>query len=356
MTANNPLLTPIYFYSAKQIAVYLQETYANRKLYFLVDENTHAHCLTQIMVQGNSWLQDAEILEVEPGEESKQLEIAAQLYLALLESGADRKAVLVNVGGGMISDLGGYIAATFKRGISFVHVPTSLLGMVDASIGGKVGINLAEHKNQIGAFAKPDCILVNTDFLDTLPTRELMAGFAEMLKHSLIQGEQNFAELIETHPVQQSNWRKLVEQSMQFKQSIVRVDPNEANERKILNFGHTFGHAIESIFMHSNEPLLHGEAVAQGLLFELFLSKELCNFSSDFLNKAVQYLTTNYPKLNLDISHVEALWHYMQFDKKNAQSEVVAALLSANGKYETQVKLSKQQVELALDWYAKLSH
>ena len=252
-------------------------------VFILVDENTHELCLPNFMAEINGDYQ-FEIIEIESGEINKNIETCVGVWEALSELGADRKSVMINLGGGVLTDMGGFIASTFKRGIDFINVPTTLLSMVDASVGGKTGIDLGALKNQIGIINQPVMVLVIPDFLDTLENRQVISGFAEMLKHGLIQSNSYWEALKEANSLE--DMKKHILTSIQIKNEVVLQDPTEQNIRKILNYGHTLGHAIESYFLESEskEMLLHGEAIAVGMILEGYLSHKLLGLSEQSLN------------------------------------------------------------------------
>ena len=253
-----------------QLNFFLQQSKPS-KLFILVDENTHEYCLPTVL--GNLETEiPFEIIEIEAGEELKTIETATQLWEILSEFEADRKSLLLNLGGGVITDLGGFVASTYKRGIPFINVPTTLLGMCDASIGGKTGIDHQFLKNIVGTFAEPQQIFVYPDFLQTLPFVELRSGFAEMLKHGLIADEKHWKDLSSIENLNPESIYPFIETSMKIKQNVVEIDFKEQNIRKTLNFGHTIGHAVESLFLQSNQLIPHGEAVALGMICETHLS------------------------------------------------------------------------------------
>ena len=249
------------------------------KIFILVDSNTHIHCLPHFMQQLETDT-PVEVLEIEAGEEFKTLETCNGLWEAMSQLGGDRKSLLVSLGGGVITDLGGFVAATFKRGISFVHFPTTLLAMVDAALGGKNGVNLGALKNQIGVIRKPEMVVEDLSFLNTLATVEMRSGLAEMLKHGLIADEDYWNRLHTLENLVLDDLKSLIRESVAIKESVVQQDPFEINLRKSLNFGHTLGHAIESYFLEHAEKkkLLHGEAVAVGMVLAAYLSSEIENF------------------------------------------------------------------------------
>jgi 3-dehydroquinate synthase len=263
---------------------------------------------------------DFEVLEVPPGEESKSLEVAANLWSVLLEYGADRNSLIINVGGGVVCDLGAFIASTYKRGIPFVNVPTSLLAMVDASVGGKNGINFEGLKNQLGTFTKPNFVLIDPDFLATLPQEEWESGHAEMLKHALLSGIR-WSELLALEPATLTLHD--IEQSVAFKAEIVKEDFKENGKRKILNLGHTTGHAWESYAAVSGNPCTHGAAVIQGLHVALMLSG---------LQDEQSALAQRYPWQRVAEEALQPLWERQLQDKKNTHGEVRYVLLEHLGR------------------------
>jgi 3-dehydroquinate synthase len=300
------------------------------KLFILVDENTHEHCLPLFLssVEVN---QEIEIIEMEAGEVNKTIETCVQVWLALSDLGADRKSLLINLGGGVVTDLGGFIAATFKRGIDFINVPTSLLAMVDASIGGKTGVDLGMLKNQIGVIEQPCMVLVTPQFLKTLDKRQVRSGFAEMLKHGLISSEAYWSELKGksiNDPMDPYIYR-----SIQIKNEIVLQDPTEQNLRKVLNFGHTLGHAIESHFLAKDEhtALLHGEAIAAGMVLEAYLSHRLSGLGLHQLEDIKNTILERYKKVPFSEADIDAIVSLLKYDKKNSHGVINFVLLKRIG-------------------------
>ena len=241
----------------------LEENYASSKCVIIVDENTQKHCL-EYLITSFEILHNAEIIVLPPGEENKELAIAVGVWEALTEYGITRYDVIVNLGGGLVTDMGGFIASCYKRGCDYVNIPTTLLAMVDASLGGKTGLNLGHFKNQIGVFSDPKAVYIDPNFLRTLPSNELHSGFAEMLKHGLIHSEALFDMVIDAMKSVDQIDLELLVASIQVKNEVIKRDPNENGLRKILNFGHTIGHAIEGYFLNSNS-YTHGHCVAIGL-------------------------------------------------------------------------------------------
>lgn len=288
------------------------------KVFFLVDENTHEKCLVRLLPELPS-LGEYELLEIPPGEDSKSIEVVAQLWSALAELGANRHSLLVNVGGGMITDLGGFVASCYMRGIHFAQVPTSLLGMVDASIGGKTGVDVSGIKNLAGAFATSIGVFLIPDFIETLPERELKAGFAEMLKHGLIRSATHFVELTEVGYNGLNQRPDLIRASMSIKLDVVEADPNESTIRKELNFGHTLGHALESHFLQKggDEVLLHGEAVAHGMWLEVEISALLGYLDRNTAADIQAQLDRYFGRLEMTESEWNLVTSWLKYDKKN---------------------------------------
>ena len=248
------------------------KAYQFHKKFLLVDENSFTHCVSEFIVQ-TDLTNDIEIIEIESGEENKTLEICQYIWQTFLDFNADRKTLLINLGGGVITDLGGFIASTYKRGIDFINVPTTLLAQIDASVGGKVGIDFNNFKNIIGVFNEPKLVVIYPYFLKTLNKRQMLSGYVEALKHGLI-ADKLYWKILQTGLLSDANnWEKLIESSIEIKNNIVKNDFEENGERKKLNFGHTIGHAIESHSLkHDKFPLLHGEAIAIGIICEAYLS------------------------------------------------------------------------------------
>jgi 3-dehydroquinate synthase len=320
------------------------------KIFILVDENTHNLCLPQFMAEIEGDYQ-YEIIEIESGEIHKNLETCTQVWEAMSELDADRKSLMINLGGGVITDMGGFIASCFKRGIYFINVPTTLLSMVDASVGGKTGIDLGPLKNQIGVINQPQMVLVMTEFLNTLEERQLQSGFAEMLKHGLIKDKKYWEEL--TLLSHFDNMDEFIYHSVLIKNEVVLQDPTEQNIRKILNFGHTLGHAIESYFLESStlETLLHGEAIAIGMIMEAFLSKELTGLSERELEDIKTTFLHRYKKVAFTEEDIQAILGLMKFDKKNSHGNINFVLLKSIGIPVIDIKIPNNLYIKAFDYY-----
>ena len=300
------------------------------KVFILVDENTNEHCLPQFSAQLDKVF-DFEVIEIEAGEAYKNINTCTQVWDALSELNADRRSLLINLGGGVITDLGGFVASTFKRGIDFINVPTTLLAMVDASIGGKTGVDLGSIKNQIGVINEAVMVLVITPFLRTLEERQWLSGFAEMLKHGLIESEPHWAMLRQVMPFDSIN--DLIYDSLKIKNSIVSQDPLERNLRKVLNFGHTLGHAIESHFLEKDKyhPLLHGEAIVAGMIMESYLSHKLLGLGNNQLEDITKTLNKRYKKIDFTEEDIEDIIALLKFDKKNTHGNINFVLIRRIG-------------------------
>lgn len=291
------------------------------QLAILVDENTKRDCLPAFLKATNI---DAIIIEIQSGEEHKNIEKCQLIWNALSSQQFDRNSLLINLGGGVIGDMGGFAASTYKRGIDFIQIPTSLLAMVDASVGGKLGIDFAYLKNQIGVFNNPKAVLINPIFLNSLPKNQLLSGFAEVVKHALI-ADKCYWEEIKTTPLEKMNWESIIFQSVVIKNNIVTQDALEKGERKKLNFGHTFGHAIESFYLKLGNPILHGEAISLGMILENNLSK----INKEEKNEITSFISNTFsiPKK----PPLKALLEWMKSDKKNRKEKINFTLLNAIG-------------------------
>ncbi|MDO4764216.1 MAG: 3-dehydroquinate synthase [Flavobacteriaceae bacterium] len=324
------------------------------KIFILVDENTHEHCLPILL--GNLEINiPFEIIEIEAGEESKNIQTTVQLWEILSEFEADRKALLLNLGGGVISDLGGFLASTYKRGIKFINIPTTLLAMVDASIGGKTGIDHQFLKNMIGTFALPEGVFIYPPFLKTLAERELRSGFAEMLKHGLIAHPKHWQQLISISEFSAEEISNLIIQSAEIKSTIVSSDFKEENIRKILNFGHTIGHALESLFLKRETPILHGEAVAIGMVCETYLSYLEGFISEEIAVHIIQNIQIFFPMMSISEFSNEEILKIMLQDKKNTDGAINFSLITDIGKAQYNTPISLENIVLALEFYRNYS-
>jgi 3-dehydroquinate synthase len=325
------------------------------KIFILVDENTHEYCLPTLL--GNLETNIAfEILEVEPGEEMKNIQTANQLWEILTEMQADRKSLMINLGGGVITDMGGFVASTYKRGISFINIPTTLLSICDASIGGKTGIDLMNYKNMVGTFAFPEQIFAYPRFLDTLPAKELKSGFAEMLKHGLIADKKHWEDLIQLQHLEPIGIEPFIERSMEIKQEVVNIDFYEKNIRKTLNFGHTIGHAIESLCLSSANPVLHGEAVALGMICEVHLSYLEGLLSLEDSEFIIENIVKYFCYIDITGFSEEQIFGLLLNDKKNQDEKINFSLLNSIGSCIFDHQCSTENILKSLDYYKKLSN
>ena len=295
----------------------------------LVDENTKEHCLP--VFQKNVAHPNLRILEIPSGEINKNLDTCQRIWTLLMEQQADRKSLLINLGGGVIGDMGGFAAGTYKRGFDFIQIPTTLLAMVDASIGGKLGVDFNNIKNSIGLFLNPQVVFIYPPFLESLPDRELRSGFAEVIKHALIADHGMWMGIQEIKKLERVKWKELIIRSLKIKQQIVEQDPYEKGLRKVLNFGHTIGHAIESHSLTTSEPLLHGEAIAVGMICEAYLSSKSFVLSQNAVNRIAKYIIQIYGKSHIDSRSFDKLLDLMAQDKKNEFGKINFSLLKEEG-------------------------
>jgi 3-dehydroquinate synthase len=290
------------------------------------------------------------------GESNKKLESVSKVWEFLSQNGADRKSLLINIGGGMLTDLAGFAASTFKRGIDFLNVPTTLLSQVDASVGGKTGINFNGLKNEIGTFKDPVAVIINTEFLKTIDHPNFLSGFAEMVKHGLIKNTDHLDEL-KAFDLENINYKSLlqvIQNSVNVKEYFVLNDPTEKNIRKGLNFGHTAGHAFESLAMEQNRPVLHGFAVAWGMIAELYLSVKNCGFSETDCRELTQWLLNIYGKFGIGENDFERLFELMTHDKKNESGRINFTLLAEPGKMKINQNCEKELIFETLKYFSEL--
>ena len=316
------------------------------KVGLLVDENTKKHCLPLLETEG--WF----VIEIESGEKNKQLQTCISIWEELTLLQFTRRSLLINLGGGVITDMGGFVAATYKRGIAFINVPTTLLAQVDASIGGKIGVDFQQLKNHIGLFQEPLAVFLDTLFLKTLPGEQLRSGYAEILKHGLIADAEYWKQLKAQNLEEIEDWRSLLRRSVAIKGEVVASDPFEKGKRKILNFGHTLGHAIETHFLDSTTPLLHGEAVAIGMILESFLSSKIAGLANEIVNEIAQVIVNNYPHHAL--TDYQEISHHLLHDKKNDQGRINYSLLSSIGQCQWDQQVPESMIKDALAFYHSL--
>jgi len=293
---------------------------------------------------------------VPSGEHNKKIESAGKIWTFLSQNGADRKSLLINIGGGMLTDLAGFAATTFKRGIDFVNIPTTLLSQVDASVGGKTGINFNGLKNEVGTFKEPLAVIINTDFLQTIDRKNFISGFAEMIKHGLIHSPGHLDELkaFDFDTIDYDKLQEIIGHSVEIKTYFVANDLTEKNIRKALNFGHTVGHAIESLAMEQQRPVLHGYAVAYGMLAELFLSHKMYDFPQKELEDLTLWILNIYGKLDVSKDDFERLFELMTHDKKNDAGRINFTLLPKIGEIKINQNCDKELIFSSLDFFRNL--
>lgn len=299
-------------------------------IFLLVDSHTNEYCLPEFLPYLATEI-PIEIIEIEAGESMKNIETCVQIWNTLTELGADRKSVLINVGGGVVTDIGGFVASTYKRGIDFINIPTTLLGMVDASVGGKNGVDLGSLKNQIGTIIVPKLLLIDTRFLATLPQKQMRSGLAEMLKHGLIQDQLYWEQFLDLSTLNSNDLDILIYRSIEIKNTIVSQDPTENGIRKALNFGHTLGHAIESHFLDAEKPLLHGEAIAVGMILESYISKEKQLLNEQEYQQIKQIIVSIFERIEFTLQDIDSIHELLIHDKKNEYGKVQFALLKGIG-------------------------
>lgn len=323
------------------------------KVFFVTDLNTSENCMP-VINRLLPELTDYDIIEVDPGEENKNIDYCIGVWQMLLDFGADRNSLLINLGGGVITDMGGFAASTYMRGIDFVQIPTTLLSQVDASVGGKTGIDLGNIKNIIGTFTQPKAVFICSIFLKTLDERQMISGFAEIVKHGLIADRDYFNRLKKIRPQYISP--ELIYHSVQIKNKVVTTDPFEKNIRKTLNFGHTIGHAVETYSLKNDQhPLLHGEAIALGMICEAYLAVQYNQLIREELSDIVSYIRSVFPDYHLKADSYPEVLAFMMNDKKNVSGKIGFALLSEIGKCDFNIYLEKEQIIDSLNYYATLA-
>lgn len=334
---------------------------AHDRLFILFDTTTLKYCLPVIAPFMNQYEVEhpgrkVETIIIDATDQAKTIQSLTEVWQSLSDHHATRHSLLINVGGGMITDLGGFAAATFKRGIKFINVTTTLLGAVDAAVGGKTGVNLGSLKNEVGAFAPAQAVLISTRFFETLDRENLLSGYAEMLKHGLLSDRQHLSDLL-SYDIQ--HWDNatllpLLETSVNVKRQVVRQDPYEQGLRKALNLGHTFGHAFETWCMRQGHPVLHGYAVAWGLVCELIMSQQQVGFPSQTLHTIAQYVRDNYGPLHFTCDDYDALYELMTHDKKNEGGDINFTLMLSTGDVALNHTANREQIAITLDIYRDL--
>lgn len=321
------------------------------RIFVLTDETTQQLCWPKI--KNFKALKNSTPIIIKATDTHKNLDTLSQVWQALSNGGATRHSLMINLGGGMVTDLGGFAASTFKRGIDFINIPTTLLAMVDASVGGKTGINFGGLKNEIGVFSDSRFVIINTQFLDTLDHDNICSGYAEMLKHGLISDERTWAELVtfDLDNPDLSQLQRMVAESIKVKERIVEADPHEHGIRKALNLGHTMGHAFESFAMRRGTPILHGYAVAYGLISELYMSARKTAFPTDRMHQTVRFIRENYGTLNITCDDYPTLIELMHHDKKNTSGIINFTLLGNVGDIRINQTANEEEIKEALDFF-----
>ena len=319
------------------------------KIGILVDENTKISCLNKLK---DSLDFNYHEIEIKSGEENKNLQTCSNVWGILTKLNFDRKSLIINLGGGVICDLGGFVASTYKRGIQFINIPTTLLGQVDASVGGKLGIDFNNYKNQIGIFREPNLIIVDPEFLASLPKRELRSGFAEVIKHCIIRDEKKLDQILNSN-WEKSDWLEIVKHSIKIKSKVVNEDMKEDGPRKILNFGHTIGHAIETTYMNKENRFLHGEAISIGIICEAYLSHKLNKLSTIDLNKIVDIIKSIFG--NNTIGYFEEIVRNAYHDKKNIDDKIRTCILNKIGHCEYDHEISPNHIIESLEYYNNIA-
>ena len=325
------------------------------RLFVLVDETTEKCCLPTLSSLLSPLTSHPSIITILSTDQHKTLDSLSHVWSELQHMGATRHSLMINLGGGMVTDLGGFAASTFKRGIHYINIPTTLLSMVDASVGGKTGINFGGLKNEIGVFNNADSVILDTTFLQTLDQENILSGYAEMLKHALISDEKMWTEHILYSPLTSnlSPLTSMIAQSVAVKQRIVTEDPTEKGLRKALNLGHTAGHAFESLALERT-PILHGYAVAYGLVVELYLSCVKTGFPTDKMRQTVQYIKEHYGKMTVTCDDYPHLLELMHHDKKNEGTAINFTLLAGIGDLRINQTATEEEIKEALDFYREI--
>jgi len=318
-------------------------------LFILVDENTFKYCYPKFIPNLRTDKR-IEVIEIESGEINKNLETCIGVWNAITELGGDRKSLIITLGGGVITDLGGFVASCFKRGIDFVNIPTTLLSMVDASVGGKTGVDLGVLKNQIGLFANPEMVLVDTAYLTTVSEREIKSGTAEIIKYGITYDISLFNEIKNNKDLKIED---LIFRSIEIKNEVVLKDPKEQNIRKILNFGHTLGHAIESFYLESEDKvsLTHGEAIAIGMVCESYMSSKILNFPIKNVVEIKKVILSIYNKTNLLLEDFSGILELLKHDKKNVKGRVNFVLLNDYEDYKLDCEVSNDLIIESMKFY-----
>lgn len=322
-------------------------------IFILTDENTQKLC--QPLLSDIPVLDKAQYISIKADDTYKTLEAIAGVWTYMSQNQASRKSLMINLGGGMVTDLGGFAASTFKRGIQYINIPTTLLGAVDAAVGGKTGINFNGLKNEIGVFNPASAVIINSDFFRTLDRQNMLSGYAEMLKHGLISSEREWKDLLkfDFDNIDYDYLTQLVAESVAIKERIVTEDPFEKGIRKALNLGHTVGHAFESLSFEENRPVMHGYAVAWGVVCELYLSKKQTGFPADKLSDTIAFIRKNYGTFAFSCKQYDRLYELMTHDKKNEDGIINFTLLGEVGDIRINQQATKEEIYESLDFYCE---
>ncbi len=326
--------------------------YLGKKVFVITDYNTQKYCLPKL----SEALEPFYHYSISAGEVYKNINTAIDLWRFLSKNLADRESIVVNLGGGVVSDLGGFVASTFKRGVKFINVPTTLLAQVDAAIGGKTGINLDYLKNEVGTFAKPEAVFIAPEFLETLPERDFIAGYAEIVKYALISSPEMWEEVKRSMTIEMNmkNLSQIIRKSVEIKLKIVEKDPYERDLRKILNFGHTFGHAFETFFKLKGIDILHGEAVAMGIICEIYLSNQRFVFDFQRVFEISEVISKFFPTYRIQYKDYDEIYEIMLHDKKNSSGEIHFTLLKDIGDVAINQVVEKSDIYEALNFYSQI--
>lgn len=339
---------------AADIAPFL-EGYKSSEIFILTDDNTLEKCSG--ILKANKTLADAHFITIKPSDEHKKVNALVEVWKYMTHNGADRHSLFISLGGGMVTDLGGFAASTFKRGIRFFNVPTTLLAIVDAAVGGKTGINFEGLKNEIGVINHAEAVLVDTRFLKTLDQENFISGFAEMIKHALLSTPADWDEIC-AYNTRQPDYdllKPIVGKSIAIKEHVVADDPYEKGIRKALNLGHTIGHALESLAMEQGRPVLHGYAVAWGLISELYLSHEKLNFPKKILDQLVDLVVRNYGSFQFVSENYDRLYELMLHDKKNKGGMINFTFMKNIGEVQINMNCSREEIDHSLDYLRKVT-
>lgn len=337
----------IYINNWEAVNVYISNgDYSS--VFVIVDENTFQYCLPLFEEKVKTQF---EVILTHSGEDHKNIASCQDIWNRMIQLGADRHSLCINLGGGVIGDMGGFAAATFMRGMDFVQIPTTLLSQVDASVGGKLGIDYNHYKNLIGIIQNPGSVFMFTDFLKTLPYNQLLSGFAEIVKHGLIKDAKAFDQVTQIENLGQIDWEELIYESVLIKKSVTEEDPYERGLRKILNFGHTLGHAIESNALSSKQILLHGEAIAIGMIMESHLSSQKGYLSEKSVHEIKSRITSLFGHHPSVIPSIDTLSTLMAKDKKNKSGVIKFSLLKQIGEGNYDQEVSKDEIERAVSFY-----